>query len=462
MGRAVAKISAHAKGGGGNARYIGRRQDDPSADKEEREGAEREAPDRGSGRDGDEGTVWGWNVPWFVADDGFGIWETEEGRSLLESRSLALSTQHLGLTSPPESAEKLPAEEKRENLVAYFSALADLEERLGGLSHFRLILSVGPEVSNSELKAMANAFLREKFPLCPAFVAIHNDTEHRHAHVYVHARQLDNRRIDLGQDYFRLEEGWMRVCAEQLNDPEIYRLHMTLKRETLTWKEREKRAQSEGKESPPKPDRWSDHHDTLLRFRPFDDRWSGRLRAQARVAETRVLWLEAGEAKAEDIAVAREDAGTLRERLEAVARRREKSASESKRRMPAEIITVSEARELAIYRQAIQEKTKETQSRPIAPAASSAVTPAQSENRGLALEVLRFENVQDLPEEQSRPTREHAEGVMEFASAKNDGEVISCMAVSSLISLGMKILSLRARTSETGRDGCENYFCGVR
>lgn len=406
MGRSVAKISAHAKGGGGNAKYIARRRGHPSDDREVREDAGREAPERGSDRDGDEDTIWGWNVPWFVADDGYGVWETEEGRSLLESRSLALSTQHMGLALPPESAEKLTADEKRENLVAHFSALADLEERLGGLSHFRLILSVGTEVSISELKAMVNAYLREHFPLCPAFVAIHDNTDHRHAHVYVHARQLDNRRVDLGQDYFRLDEGWMRVCAEQLNDPEIYRLHMTLKMETLTWKDREMKAQSEGKESQPKPDRWADHHDTLLTFRPFDDRWSGRLRAQTRVAETKVLWLEAGQAKAEDVAAAREEAGVLRERLDAATRRREKSASESKRQLPAEIITVSEARDLAVYQRAIQERSAEKQPQLIAPATASPSTQSQTKNRKPVQAALQFKETPDISD--GRP--ESAEG----------------------------------------------------
>lgn len=419
MARAVAKISAHAKGGGGNARYIARRRDDPSDDKEMREGATREVPDRGCGRDGDEGTVWGWNVPWFIADDGYGIWETEEGRSLLESRSLALSTQHMGLATPPESAEKLTADEKRENLMAHFSALADLEERLGGLSHFRLILSVGPEVSISELKALVNAYLRENFPLCPAFVAIHDDTEHRHAHVYVHARQLDNRRIDLGQDYFRLDEGWMRACAEQLNDPDIYRLHMTLKRETLTWKERQMRAQSEGKEPPPKPDRWADHHNTLLTFRPFDDRWSGRLRAQARVAETKVIWLEAGQAKAEDVTVAREEAGALRERFEAAARRREKSTSESKRRMPAEIITISEAHDLAVYQRAIQERSAQIQPQLLAPVAAPRAQ-AQTKKHKPVQEVLKFGNTPDNSDEQSERMRGKAGRGRDLTIGEND------------------------------------------
>lgn len=304
--------------------------------------------------------VWGWNVPWFIADDGHGIWETAEGRALLDSHSLTLSAQHLGLGPPPETAEKLSGDEKRENLVAHFSAMADLEERRSGLSHFRLILSVGREVSIEQLKALVNAYLRENFPLCPAFVAIHDDTEHRHAHVYVQARQMDQRRIDLGQDYFKLDESWMSICAAQLGDPRIYDVHMELKGETLEWKKEEKQARANNEAIPPKPDRWADHHDTLLTFRPFDNRWCGRLQAQLLVAETRVAWLEATRAKAEEVSDARAAAAILREKLDSAAKRRSNSKCEGKRHMPPEIITVLEARELKGYERILREVAKGT------------------------------------------------------------------------------------------------------
>jgi hypothetical protein len=365
MARALAKVKTHAGGGAGNAAYIGRPQEERSRETEPRPGEEpiaarserlaemREGdarPARGRAAErGDDDPVWGWNLPSFVTGEAHGIWETEEGRALLESRALALSAHHLGLGSALPSSAKLSVEEKRENLVAHFSAMADLEERQRGLSHFRIILSVGPEVSISELKAMVNAFLRANFPLCPAFVAIHDDTEHRHAHLYVHARQLDNRRVDLGQDYFRLDESWMEICAKHLGSPEIYDRHVELKEETREWRERAEKARDAGKPLPPKPDRWGDHHDTLLFFRPFDDRWCGRLLAQARVAEKRVTWLEATKARPESIAVSREEARNLRERLDEAADKRAKSRRETKRGMPAEVVTLSEARDLLLY-----------------------------------------------------------------------------------------------------------------
>jgi hypothetical protein len=348
MERAVAKVSPHIKCGASNAMYIGSLREEPTRDAE-RDGRLVEMTEGAATRVVEDDSVWGWNVPWFVADDGYGIWETKEGRALLEDRSLTLSARHMGLGPAPRSAERLSVEEKRENLVAHFSALADLEERRGGLSHFRIIVTVGRDISISELKEMVNTFVRENFPLCPAFAAIHDDTEHRHAHIYVHARQLDDRKIDLRQDYFRLDEGWMRVCAEHLGIPEIYTRHIELKEETRGWNDRAEKAAKAEKPLPPKPDRWGDHHDTLLIFRPFNDRWCGRLMAQTRVAETKAAWLEATQARAEEIAAAREVAGWLRDRLDAAAVRRAKSKSESKRGMPAEVITIEEQQEQKDY-----------------------------------------------------------------------------------------------------------------
>lgn len=359
MARAVAKVSPHIKGGASNAMYIGSLREEPARDAEHG-GRLVEMTEGAAARVVDDDSVWGWNVPWFVADDGYGIWETKEGRALLEDRSLTLSAHHMGLGPAPRSAGRLSVEEKRENLVAHFSALADLEERRGGLSHLRIIVTVSREVTIGELKEMVNTFLRENFPLCPAFTAIHDDTQHRHAHIYVHARQLDDRKINLGQDYFRLDEGWMRVCAERLGVPEIYTRHIELKEETRAWNDRAEKAAKAEKPLPPKPDRWSDHHDTLLIFRPFDDRWCGRLQAQTRVAETKLTWLEARKARAEEVSTSRAEAQRLRERLDAAAERRAKSKSEPKRRMPAEVITVSEQRELKGYERDIlrAEKTR--------------------------------------------------------------------------------------------------------
>jgi hypothetical protein len=334
---------------------------------------------------GDDDPVWTWNAPVYVTGDSYGVAKGDPLQVALENLPApTLTPSDLGM-QPERRGFDFSVEEKRERAIAHFSVLADLEELKGGPTHFRVILSVGPEVSNREMKALVNAFLGENFPETPAFVAIHRDTEHTHAHLYVHLRQLDGKRLDLGQRYFQLDESWMRISSERLGDKEILDRHMKLKAETLAWKEQVEKAREEGQPLPPKPDRWSDHKDTELSFRPWSDQWCGRIQAQTRVAEAKVQYLTATGARDEEVAAAREEAERLRGRLEAAERRRAESRSEAKSRMPAEVVTISEARKLLDYEREIERIRTEKAARP------ERQTPARpAEQR-----VLQFEQPRD-------------------------------------------------------------------
>lgn len=316
-----------------------------------------------AGREDDD-PVWTWNAPAYVTGDSYGVAKGDPLQVALENLPApALTPSDMGM-QPERGGFDFSVEEKRERGIAHFSVLADLEELKGGPTHFRIILSLGPEVSNREMKALVNAFLGENFPKSPAFVAIHRDTEHTHAHLYVHTRQLDGSRIDLGQKYFHLDESWMQICAERLGDKEILERHMELKAETLAWKRQAEKAREEGQPLPPKPDRHGDHKDTELTFQPWDDRWCGRIQAQTRVAEAKLRYLEATGAREEEVAAARGEAERLRGRLDAAERRRSEGRSETKSRMPAEVITISEARELRVYERELERIRVEKVARP--------------------------------------------------------------------------------------------------
>jgi hypothetical protein len=310
-------------------------------------------------REGDDDPIWTYNAPEFVTGDRCGIWDDAVARESLEKNSPPLAALLSRASQHEQTRKPLTLDDKRENAIAYFSVLIELEERRGVATHFRIILTVGPEASNRELKVMVNAFLKENFPLAQALAAIHRDSSHTHAHIFVHPRQLNQERVNLGQKYFQLDESWMRVCAERLNDPEIYEKHMELKAVTLEWKKRANEARLKGEPIPPKDDRWKDHHETKLRFQPWDDQWCGRLMAQTRVAEKQVEYLQATEAKKKEVAAAAREAEELRARLEDTEKRRRASVrSKTKRVMPAEIITLKEVRALAQYERAIRERSR--------------------------------------------------------------------------------------------------------
>lgn len=359
MGRAICKVSVHRGGGTGNVKYLARSREEHL--EKDREGHERQTETSLAKAREDDGLIWTYNTPHFVTGDAYGIRHDASARAELGKHLPSLPISIHSSASPAQMSKPMSLVDKRENAVAYFSMLSELEERKGGVTHLRIILTVGAEVSNRELKILVNTFLGENFSLAQAVAAIHENTKHKHAHLFVHARQLDNRRINLGQNYFQLDESWMRICAERLRDPEITDKHMALKAITLDWKEKAKEANSKGWPIPLKDDRWGDHHETLLRFRPWDDRWCGRLIAQTRVAEKRVEYLqvnEATEATQKEIIVATREAETLRERLERAEKRRSSGArSETKRIIPLEIITVSEALALKQYERAIQQRS---------------------------------------------------------------------------------------------------------
>jgi hypothetical protein len=228
MARGVCKVATHHSGGAKNVAYIGRPMELP----ERAEAAEpgragalnelRESADLEPGSPSDDDPVWTWNAPAYVTGDCYGVALGDPLRAALEGLTPPALTPAQPGGQPAAGGFNFSVGEKRERAIAYFSVLADLEEMRGGPSHLRVMFTVGPAVTNHDLKAMVNAFLGENFPLNPAFIAVHRNTEHTHAHLYVHTRQIDGARVRLGQRYFRLDESWMRTCAEHLRDAEIY------------------------------------------------------------------------------------------------------------------------------------------------------------------------------------------------------------------------------------------------
>src|SRR5262249_56020844 len=94
-------------------------------------------------------------------------------------------------------SDKLPLEEKVENVKVYFASLEDYEKRKGGRTHYRIVLSFDVPANNRQIRELTNAFLEQTFPKAIAFGAIHRDTEHPHVHLYLNSRQFDGRRIQL-------------------------------------------------------------------------------------------------------------------------------------------------------------------------------------------------------------------------------------------------------------------------
>jgi Mor family transcriptional regulator len=149
-------------------------------------------------------------------------------------------------------------------LRAYFAGKEQFEKAKGGRTHYRVILSFDVSATNSQIRDLTNQFLKETFPNAIAFGAIHRDTEHPHVHLYLHARQIDGRKIYLAKnEYASIDEKWAKIYSEFAGDRSVFVQHLRKKEETRQWKIAAAEAYRKGEPIPPKPERDNDRRERL-------------------------------------------------------------------------------------------------------------------------------------------------------------------------------------------------------
>ncbi len=138
--------------------------------------------------------------------------------------------------------------ETRTNFISYAEARQDEEraKRSDARTHYRCILSFERREETEKARDLAAQFLKENFPDARAAVAIHQDTNHSHAHIWIDARQIDDRKIHLPKDTFKtLDDRWARIYGREYGK-EYEREHLAKKEETRNFK----RAKAQGREHP--------------------------------------------------------------------------------------------------------------------------------------------------------------------------------------------------------------------
>ena len=97
--------------------------------------------------------------------------------------------------------------ESKTNAISYAYAREDCEEK--GRTHYRLMLSWDRKEETDRAREQTHEYLEKNFKDSRAIVTIHQDTEHTHAHVWIDARQNDERKLHIQtKDYKRLDERW--------------------------------------------------------------------------------------------------------------------------------------------------------------------------------------------------------------------------------------------------------------
>jgi hypothetical protein len=144
----------------------------------------------------------------------------------------------------------------RTNIVSYAEARQDEElarpTRGGGQArtHYRCILSWDRKEDTEHALKQVKDYLKENFPNARAVAAIHQDTGHTHAHIWIDARQTDGKKLHLShKDYRTLDDRWAKNYARHYGQ-QYEHDHLAKKKETRE----HKKARAQGIEKP-KPQR---------------------------------------------------------------------------------------------------------------------------------------------------------------------------------------------------------------
>jgi hypothetical protein len=317
--------------------------------------------------------VWTWNAPSYLTGDHYGIQEDKSARVLrqVSGRDGALHNRITAGITSPERRKRL--EEKTAKLRAFFGSKEQFEKAKGGRTHYRLILSFDVPATNSQIRDLTNEFLKETFPKAIAFGAIHRDTEHPHVHLYLHARQIDGRKIYLAKNqYASIDEKWAKIYSEFAGERSVYIQHLRKKEETKQWKIAAAEAYRKGEPIPPKPERDNDRRERLAEqrlsaqrsqardqgkqlnarpeaepvMRPGSEKETSRLLAKAEVAREELAHLIRSEAPATQVKWAARTAHEFALALEKTLAARKEMGKE---KLPYVVYTTEEWKQLKEY-----------------------------------------------------------------------------------------------------------------
>ena len=130
-----------------------------------------------------------------------------------ESGSCGFVAQNL----PPDVTQAHTYEELRDNLIS-FAKVREEEEK--GRSHYRCRLSFEREIAGEKARAMVREWLQAVFPNARSVAFFHYNTRHTHTHLWIDARQTNERKLDISPHASRqLGATWNRIyCREMGRD----------------------------------------------------------------------------------------------------------------------------------------------------------------------------------------------------------------------------------------------------
>ncbi len=127
---------------------------------------------------------------------------------------------------PAEVAAARGYDELRENLAAHAGVREELEiaghkARGEPRTHYRVTLGFERDVSSDKALGMAREWLEREFPMARGFATVHRDTDQMHVHVWIEARQVDGKKVQLSRRQHRgLDSTWNQIYSREMGrDP---------------------------------------------------------------------------------------------------------------------------------------------------------------------------------------------------------------------------------------------------
>lgn len=103
-------------------------------------------------------------------------------------------------------------------------------------THYRCIFSWQGKESSEKATEEIKIFLKAEFPKARAIIAIHQDTDDTHGHVWLDARQTDGKKIHLNDRQFKtIDERWTQQY-DRTYGTDLADVYKTRKEETKQWK----------------------------------------------------------------------------------------------------------------------------------------------------------------------------------------------------------------------------------
>ena len=109
-------------------------------------------------------------------------------------------------------------QEQRQNAIAYAELRTEVEKskRRDARTNYKLLLSWDRKETSETADRMATEFVEKNFPTAKAIVAIHQDTEHTHAHIWIDARGTDEKKLHFKKNEWRtVDERWHRAFDDE-------------------------------------------------------------------------------------------------------------------------------------------------------------------------------------------------------------------------------------------------------